>query len=83
MHDQNPAPTKEVITQDAGGNWHCPCGNTAVASGFFPCDAHGHQVEPTPQDWTTDLYVCADCGRLINVDTLEVTDRVATPVLSL
>ncbi len=29
-------------------------------------------VEPTPEDWTTNCYVCAQCGRIINQANLEI-----------
>ena len=55
----------EYIGQFANEAWHCLCGNTASAAGFFPCDRQGNPVEPTPKEWTTDCYVCDQCGRII------------------
>jgi hypothetical protein len=52
--------------------WVCICGNTLSDSGFFTCDKKGRQVEPTPEEWTTDCYVCAECGRIIRMDDLRV-----------
>jgi hypothetical protein len=43
-----------------------------VSDGFFPCDSEGEEVEPTLEEWTSNWYVCARCGRIINQDTLEV-----------
>ena len=53
-------------------DWKCLCGNEPLKEGFYPCDSEGEMVEPTPEDWTTNWYVCAQCGRIINQDTLEV-----------
>ena len=55
--------------------WHCICRNTPCGDGFYACDAEGHEVEPTEAEWTTGLYVCFGCGRIINPDTLEVVGR--------
>ncbi len=56
---------KEHITHEAGNNdaWVCTCGNRTDSHGFYPCNANGDEVEPTPGDWITGLYVCAQCGR--------------------
>jgi hypothetical protein len=53
-------------------DWHCLCGNTALASSFHPCNGEGTEVEPTPEEWTTNWYVCEQCGRIIDNDTMEV-----------
>ena|SRR5882724_1494643 len=65
---------KERITHEAGNDeaWVCICRNRPDSHGFYPCNANGDEVEPTPEDWTTGLYVCAQCGRIIHMDTLEV-----------
>ena len=52
--------------------WVCLCGNTPTAEGFYPCNGKGKPVEPTPEDWTTNLYVCERCGRMIDADSFEV-----------
>jgi hypothetical protein len=54
------------------GEWVCVCGNTALEEGFFPCDEYGVPVEPTPQEWDTDCYVCEQCGAIIDVHTLQI-----------
>ena len=68
---------KEFISHEAGDHyaWICVCGNTPCGGGFFECDERGNQVEPTAAAWTTDLYVCDQCGRMINPDTLEVVGQ--------
>jgi hypothetical protein len=66
----------EKITIEDGDAWVCICGNTTHTSGFYPCDEEGNEVEPTPEQWTTNTYVCFQCGRVINQDTLEVVKRV-------
>ncbi len=60
------------IHVDEHGEWTCICGNTASEDGFFPCDAVGNLVEPTPQEWTTNLYRCDRCHRKINQATGEI-----------
>jgi hypothetical protein len=72
---------KEFITHEAGRDeaWVCLCGNTPVAEGFFPCDAVGNEMEPTIGSGWIDLYVCAKCGRIIKMGTLEVVGRNPNP----
>ena len=67
--------TTEHITHDANNpdTWKCICGNTPVSAGFYPCDEHGNEMEPV-KGWK-NLYVCDDCGRIINQATLEVVGR--------
>ena len=69
--------TREKITHEAGNSeaWRCICGNTPSDGGFYPCDAVGNEMEPV-KDWT-GLYVCEDCGRIIQQDTLEVVGQKA------
>ena len=71
--------TKEHITHDPSitDAWVCICKNTPADDGFYPCDEKGNKVEPTAETWTTNLYVCDQCGRIINCDTLEVVGRKA------
>jgi hypothetical protein len=65
------------ISHESGGeaSWICLCGNTARGQGFYPCNAQGEIVEPTPAEWTTDWYVCGQCGRMIDQATLAVVGR--------
>lgn len=67
----------ERITLEEGyeDEWVCVCGNTAIDSGFFPCLLDGTEVEPTEADGWVNLYRCAECGRVINQDTLDVVVR--------
>lgn len=65
------------IVADGHGAWHCLCGNVASNDGFYPCDSEGNQVEPTPEAWTTDWYVCAHCGRIIDQATLTIVKQAA------
>jgi hypothetical protein len=69
--------TGETITHEAGNDeaWICICKNTPPREGFYACDEDGNEVVPTAQDWTRGLYVCADCGRIIDPKTLEVVGR--------
>ncbi len=63
---------RSKIYRDAWGKWTCVCGNTALDDGFYPCNSQGEVVEPTPEAWTTNCYVCDRCGRIINQETLAV-----------
>jgi hypothetical protein len=65
---------KEKISHEAGDRdgWICICKNTPAGGGFYTCDENGNEVEPTNAAWKTGLYVCADCGRIIDFQTLEV-----------
>lgn len=77
MHPKSSATTGravEYITEDPhdSAEWTCVCGNTTFSVGFSPCDAQGVPVEPTPEAWTTNAYVCMDCGRIIDQDTCQV-----------
>jgi len=48
---------------------------------LFSCDPQGNEIEPmTENDWD-GLYVCAECGRVINQETLEVTGTKGVPAL--
>ena len=73
----------EHISHEAGNEeaWVCICGNQPGSDGFYACDKDGNEVEPTPEDWTTNWYVCAECGRMIDPATLEVVGRNQTPKL--
>ena len=65
---------KEHITHEPGNEeaWICICRNTPSDVGFYACDEKGNEMEPSiGSDWD-GLYVCADCGRIIKQDTLEV-----------
>ncbi|MEO5644449.1 MAG: hypothetical protein ABIQ40_01995 [Bacteroidia bacterium] len=50
----------------------CICKNTTSESGFYPCNEEGNEIEPTKASGWNGLYVCADCGRIIDSETLEV-----------
>src|SRR5882724_425750 len=67
---------KETISREANDKdaWICVCGNTPCSDGFYPCNEKGVEVEPDAR-WTTNCYVCAKCGRIINFETLEVAGR--------
>jgi len=67
----------ETIMLEGGDRdaWVCICGNTPASAGFYPCDLNGNPVEPTEKDWTMHLYVCDDCGRIIDQDTLIIIGR--------
>ncbi|MFH0828801.1 MAG: hypothetical protein V1907_01315 [Candidatus Kerfeldbacteria bacterium] len=64
--------THEPADPDA---WVCLCGNTPTLEGFLPCDVQGRPVSPTPQDWTTNAYVCNRCGRIIEDGSLEIVGQ--------
>jgi len=71
----------EVITHEKGNDeaWVCVCKNTPCGGGFFPCDEAGNEMDPIA-GWK-DLYVCADCGRIIDQRTLQIVGRNPNAVL--
>jgi hypothetical protein len=77
------AKAKEKITHEPGNDeaWICLCKNTPTGGGFYPRDEDGNEVKPTARDWTSGLYICLDCGRIIDPDTLEVVGRNPEPKL--
>ena len=52
--------------------WICICGNTTSSGGFGPVDESNHIVEPAEETWRTGHYICVECGRVIDPDTLAV-----------
>lgn len=64
--------TKEKI--NGSQEWfECLCGNTAEQDGFFSCDINGSLVSPDLDgEWDEIHYICSQCERVINGDTLEV-----------
>jgi hypothetical protein len=67
---------KEHITAFPEGDFLCICRNTPHNSGFYPINDENDVVAPTPEDWTTNEYVCAECGRVIDWDSLEVVRHI-------
>jgi hypothetical protein len=61
-----------VVLEEPGNedSWRCVCGNHHNAQGFFPCDKEGNQREPD-KGWE-NLYVCDNCGRIIDQFSLRV-----------
>jgi hypothetical protein len=55
--------------------WICLCGNTSSSDGFATCNAEGDEIEPTNESEWSDLYVCNDCGRIIDQKNLVVVGR--------
>lgn len=51
-----------VLTPDEVERYVCSCGNTAIASGFYPCDIYGVKCEPN-KFWD-GFYVCGQCGNI-------------------
>jgi len=65
--------THESQDEDA---WVCLCGNTSFDSGFAPVNNDHVVVEPVIGEWDTRNYVCLECGRVIDMNALEIVDRV-------
>jgi hypothetical protein len=61
-----------VIHRDEFDALECLCGNRPEGYGFYPCNSEGEIVEPTPEELTSNRYVCDECGRIIDYDTLRV-----------
>ena len=82
MKNLNPSETEvERITHEEGNEeaWVCVCGNRPAEDGFYPCDREGNEVEPIVGSNWENLYVCAQCGRIISVNTLEVVGQNPKP----
>lgn len=62
----------EFLTRDKNQDLLCICENVPWELGFVPCDELGEEVDPTPEKWKSDLYVCDQCGRIFNIETLQV-----------
>jgi len=65
----------ERIRKDPGNDIECvpSCGNDPSNEGFYPCLYDGTEVEPYVDGaWKGRLYVCNRCGRIIDVETLQV-----------
>lgn len=69
---------KETIQYESDNReaWICLCGNTPINDGFYPINEFDREVYPTADEWTTNEYYCAGCGRVIDQTTLEVTRRI-------
>jgi hypothetical protein len=68
----------EYITEDPPGSewWVCLCKNTPDGSGFYPIDETVNEVPPTEDDWKTNCFCCMACGRVIDVDSLQVMRQI-------
>jgi len=53
--------------------WVCICGNMPSENGFYPCNIEGTEVEPD-EYWNGRLYVCNQCKRMIDQNTLEIVE---------
>lgn len=69
---QNP---EYIGLEDNGEEWLCLCGNTSFDWGFYPCDAHGNDMEPLIGSGWNGLYLCGKCGRIIHRDNRKVVGR--------
>lgn len=71
----------ERITHEEGNEeaWVCVCGNRPTEDGFYPCDKNGNEIEPVVGSNWESLYVCAQCGRIISLNTLEVIGQNPNP----
>jgi len=71
---------KEKIMHTIGNEeaWTCLCGNTSSKKGFYPCNNRGEVIEPEAGIWS-GLYLCDNCGRMINKKTLEIVGNAQTP----
>jgi hypothetical protein len=52
------------FSTDPAGYWECSCGNVAERDGFYPATPEGVEVEPTPEDWDGEHWVCARCDQV-------------------
>lgn len=61
------------VSEDDADSWVCLCGNTPHGKGFFPCDGEGVEIDPGLV-WD-GLFVCDQCGRIIEANNLKVAGR--------
>jgi len=61
--------------------WRCLCGNTTGKQGFRPCDNAGNEVEPVA-GWNC-LFVCDQCGRIIDGNNRKVVGLRTRPKATL
>jgi len=67
--------TEYVTNPNTPDEWRCPCGNTVDGSGFENCLIDGTVVLPDlGSDWD-GLYRCADCGRIIALECVNLPYR--------
>lgn len=68
---------KEYIKYDMGDKdaWICKCGNKPAENGFSTCDEDGNEMEPDANSNWNNLYVCFECGRIINQATREIVGQ--------
>ena len=81
MKNQQEQERVEAVDHDEG-DWRCLCGNRAWEHGFYPINEGVDVVDPTPEEWRTNEYVCARCGRVIDHTTRVVTRRVSPETLT-
>lgn len=66
---------RERITATSSDDWECICGNRPDLDGFYPYH-DGHEVEPTEGGpWDGVRFVCAQCCRVIDQNTLDVVEH--------
>jgi hypothetical protein len=58
--------TMNAVTIDKHGAFKCRCGNTPETDGAYPCQSDGTVVEPTPEEWDGNLYVCFGCDLIFD-----------------
>jgi hypothetical protein len=57
------------------GHLVCACGATEEDDTFYPCDTHGHLIEPFFHPEWKNLVLCTCCARIINIKTQRVVRR--------
>ncbi|OXM59564.1 hypothetical protein CF165_47025 [Amycolatopsis vastitatis] len=62
-----------TITAEEIDRWLCECGNTPHGDGFDFVDRHGNSVDPTPEQWPEPLYMCNNCGLVMDAATVDIT----------
>lgn len=65
--------TVATITAHEIDRWSCHCGNAPHSGGFDPVDQNGNAVEPTPEQWPEPLYICNECGLVVDAGTFDAT----------
>ena len=71
--------TQGTVYVDEEDVLHCSCGNDGggFGTGFDTCSRDREIVEPTEELWPEPLYMCRDCGTIVDLETQTVVGQAA------
>jgi hypothetical protein len=65
----------KTITATAEDWWECACGNHPIYAGFALTDETGRNFDDSPDQWPGRLYLCNECGLVIDWKTVDLDAR--------